>query len=172
MTIRLMRVVLVMLGVAGLGTCGAMGEEAPKPAAPATQPSQADLEAAFAARLSNAVLAGQYTLGNSAPKKDKYTLISVRKLKDDEWLFSARVQFGNKDVTIPMFIPVKWAGDTPVISVTKLKIPAMGTYTARVMIYADHYAGSGHLWGRIEKLPTTRPAGTTPPPTVGAAAKP
>jgi len=144
--------------------------DAPKPAA--TQPTQADLDAAFTARMTNAVLAGSYTMGNNGPKSDKYTIVSVRKLKDDNWLFQARVQFGGKDVTIPMIIPVKWAGDTPVISVTDLGFPGLGSYTARVMIYGDQYAGTwqdstnkahgGHMWGKIEKLPATQPATTKP----------
>jgi hypothetical protein len=141
---------------------------------PATQPTQGDLDAAFTARMTNAVLAGSYTMGNSAPKKDRYTIVSVRKLKDDNWLFQARVQFGTKDVTIPMIIPVKWAGDTPVISVTELGFPGLGSYTARVMIYGDQYAGTwqdnnnkehgGHLWGRIERAAATQPAGGTTKP--------
>jgi hypothetical protein len=142
----------------------------PPPTQPAaTQPSQKDLDAALTARLTNAVMSGHYTIGNNPPKTDKYTIVSVRKLKDDNWLFQARVQFGEKDVTIPIIIPVKWAGDTPVISVTNIGFPGLGSYTARVMIYGDQYAGTwqdnvhtthgGHLWGRIEKLPTTQPAG-------------
>ena len=140
----------------------------PPPTQPATQPSQKDLDAAFTARLTNAVMSGHYTIGNNPPKTEKYTIVSVRKLKDDNWLFQARVQFGEKDVTIPMIIPVKWAGDTPVISVTNLGFPGLGSYTARVVIYGDQYAGTwrdnvntthgGHLWGKIEKLPATQPA--------------
>ena len=48
-------------------------------------------------------------------------------------IWVSRVQFGGKDVTIPMIIPVKWAGDTPVISVTDLGFPGLGNYTARVI---------------------------------------
>ena len=143
----------------------------PKPAT--TQSAQDALDQQLTARLTNAVMAGQYTLGDKgAPKADKYTIVSVRKLKDDNWLFQARVQFGDKDVTIPMIIPIKWAGDTPVISVTNLGFPGLGSYTARVVIYGDQYAGTwssaganphgGHLWGKIEKLPTTQPATTKP----------
>jgi hypothetical protein len=145
----------------------------PRPPA-ATQPSQADLEKAFADRLTNAVMSGQYTVGKAGPKSDKYTIVSVRKLKDDNWLFTARIEFGGKDVTLPVIIPIKWAGDTPVISVTNLWFPGLGTYSARVLIYGDQYAGTwsaagpnphgGHLWGRIEKLPTTQPAATQPKP--------
>jgi hypothetical protein len=53
---------------------------------------------------------------------------------------------------------VKWAGDTPVITLTDMTIPGLGTYTARVMVYRDHYAGywsagdhGGQMWGRIER---------------------
>src|SRR3954471_15720075 len=140
-----------------------------------TQPALTPLEEQFTERLTNAVLVGHSTTNNGAPKPDRYTIVSVRKVKDDNWLFQARVQFGTKDVTIPMVIPVKWAGDTPVISVTDLGFPGLGSYTARVMIYGDQYAGTwqdnnnkahgGHLWGRIEKAAATQPAG-------GAATKP
>lgn len=63
-----------------------------------------------------------------------------------------------------MIIPVKWAGDTPVISVTDMTIPLLGTYTARVTIYKDTYAGmwsggnhGGYMWGKLEKVPTSKP---------------
>jgi hypothetical protein len=32
---------------------------------------------------------------------------------------------------------IKWAGDTPVITLTDLSIPGMGTYTARAILYND-----------------------------------
>ena len=137
---------------------------------PATQPSQADLEKSLADRLTNVTMSGQYTAGRGSPKSDKYTILSARKLAGDNWLLTARIEFGGKDVTLPMIIPIKWAGDTPVISVTNLGFPGLGSYTARVVISGDQYAGTwqangpnphgGHLWGRIEKLPTTQPAAT------------
>jgi hypothetical protein len=141
----------------------------PAAAATTTQPALTPLEKQFTERLTNAVLVGHSTTNNGAPKPDRYTILSVRKVKDDDWLFQARVQFGSKDVTIPMVIPVKWAGDTPVISVTDLGFPGLGYYTARVVISGDQYAGTwqssganphgGHLWGKIEHAAaaTTRP---------------
>src|SRR4051794_35365867 len=62
--------------------------QAQQPATPpaATQPSQADLEKAFADRLTGAVMSGQYTVGKAGPKSDKYTIVSVRKLTGDSWL--------------------------------------------------------------------------------------
>jgi hypothetical protein len=158
-------VVLLATGYSLWTSSPAIAADAAKPVA-ATQPSQADLDAKFAAQMTNVVLAGHYTLGAGAAKADKYTIASVKKLKGDDWLFSARVQFAGKDVTIPIIIPVKWAGDTPVISVTNVGFPGLGSYTARVMIYGDQYAGTwqdnnnkehgGHLWGKIEKVTETK----------------
>jgi hypothetical protein len=144
---------------------------------PTTAPSAQDvLDRQLTERLTNAVMAGSYTVGKGQPKADKYTIVSVRRLKDDNWLINARIEFGGKDVTIPMVLPIKWAGDTPVISVTNIGFPGLGTYTARVMIYGDQYAGTwesaggnrhgGLMWGRIEKAPAaaaTQPAAATRP---------
>jgi hypothetical protein len=162
---------LTLLLIALTTTLPTLAQQPPTPP-PATQPSQADLEKAFADRLTNSVMAGQYTAGRGGPKSDKYTIVSVRKLQGDNWLFTARIEFGGKDVTLPMIIPIKWAGDTPVISVTNLGFPGLGSYTARVLISGDQYAGTwqangpnphgGHLWGRIEKVATTQPAVTQP----------
>ena len=98
------------------------------------------------------------------PKHDEYTLGAVEKGEGDKWIFHASLQFGTKVITVPLEIPVLWAGDTPVISVTDFGIPGMGKYTARVMIYGNQYAGTwssprhgGYMWGRIEKAPTTQP---------------
>ena len=140
--------------------------------APATRPvpDRAALEKRFESTMSGAVLVGHFTdrsRPNAAPREERYTIQRVSKIEgdDDRWLFLCRIQFGRKDVAIPLAIPVKWAGDTPVISVTDMTIPGLGTYTARVMIDGDHYAGTwrgdahgGHLWGRIERAGTTQPA--------------
>jgi len=138
--------------------------------APATQPAneQAARDAQFVRTMNNVVLVGRFTIDgdDKPPKQERYTIASVTKLQGDLWLFNARVQFGSKDVTIPLVLPVKWAGDTPMISVTKLGMPGLGTYTARVLIYDDHYAGTwsgspthgGSLFGKIEHQPATQPA--------------
>ena len=140
----------------------AAGEPTAKGAA--TQPiDQAALDKEFAARMTNVVMNGQYTVGNRPPKADKYTIVSVQKLKGDDWLFRAQVHFYEKAFVMPMIVPIKWAGDTAVISVTDFGLPGFGTYTARVLIYKDQYAGTwgssrpggpgGHMWGKIEKAP-------------------
>ena len=59
---------------------------------------------------------------------------------------------------MPLQLEVKWADDTPVITLTDLELPNLGTYTARVLIYRGQYAGTwsnnrygGHLFGTITK---------------------
>ncbi len=113
----------------------------------------------FETTLSNAVLSGQFTItGREAPPRtESYTIHSVRKMtQGDLWVFTARIKYGKHDVTLPMPIPVKWAGDTPVISLDNLTLPGLGTFSAHVVIDGDKYAGTwthgkanGHMFGTI-----------------------
>ena len=66
------------------------------------------------------------------------------------------MQCGGRDWPVPIPVLIKWAGDTPVITLTDLAIPGMGTYTARVVLYRDQYAGTwsgkdhgGQIFGKI-----------------------
>jgi hypothetical protein len=142
-------------------------EEAPAaPAAAADSAAgQAEREAAFAKLLSGATLDGNFTMtdaaanpGNNAAKlnHDKYTLGEVKKLTGNQWQISARIEYGDHDFILPLTLPVQWAGDTPVIVVDNVGLPGLGTVSARVMFFADHYAGfwqhgtrTGHLFGVI-----------------------
>lgn len=137
---------------------------------PATQPAhdQAALERQLEQTLSNATLVGRFTVdGNNGPlKEDRYSLGQVKKMNGDWWMIPAKI--GNRDATFPLTVPIQWAGDTPVITVTDFGIPGMGKYTARVVFYGDHYAGfwsaapshQGTMFGRIEHGPATRPVET------------
>jgi hypothetical protein len=136
-------------------------------AAGTTKPAEMnELEKKFEQQMSGATLVGRFSVDSKddqLPKEDRYVITKVTKMSDDLWIFSARI--GKGKFAIPLPVPVKWAGDTPVISVTKLSIPKGGTYTARVVIYGDRYAGTwdagdhgGQMWGRIE-----RPESTTQP---------
>ncbi len=138
---------------------------------PATQPSaqqQEQLERQLEQTLSNATLVGRYSVEgqNASLKEDHYSLGTVKKMTGDLWLIPARIQYGQRDLTVPLVLPIRWAGDTPVICVTDMGLPGMGKYTARVMIYGDHYAGTwsagpkhqGMLIGRIEHAPATQPS--------------
>lgn len=133
-------------------------DEPAKPGKPALD--RAALEKQFEETMSGATMIGSFTVQGADKDKplasEKYTLGRVRKVKDDFWLFETRIQYGDHDVTLPLTLEVKWAGDTPVITLTDLPIPGLGTFTARVVVYRDEYAGTwsgsshgGHLFGRI-----------------------
>jgi len=122
-----------------------------------------DLENEFKKKLSGVVLVGYFSVAeNKDLHEEKYTIKSVSKLATGLWLFKVRIQYGSHDLTVPLPLNVKWAGDTPVITLTDFSVPGLGKYTARVLIYQDQYAGTwsgkdigGHLFGRIvreEKL--------------------
>jgi hypothetical protein len=124
------------------------------------------LEKQFGQKLSHCRMIGYFSIvgQEGPPKQDEYTLGAVTRGDGDKWIFNSSLQFGKRVINVPLEIPVLWAGDTPVISVTDMTIPGMGTYTARVMIYGDHYAGTwsspkhgGYMWGRIQPAPTTQP---------------
>lgn len=133
---------------------------------------QAELEAKFAKTMSHAVMKGSFTVGEIKPgeplKEDKYTLGEVKKLENGKWLINTRIQYGDHDVTVPLTLDVLWAGDTPVITLTKFQVPGLGQFTARVLVYENQYAGTwdggdhgGHLFGVIEH-PEKEPAADKP----------
>jgi hypothetical protein len=134
-----------------------------EPLAAQQAPGAADnpLHAQFAELLHDVTLKGQFTVVGSdrPPASEAYTIKSVQKLPDgDYWLFQARIKYGENDVTLPLPLEVKWAGDTPVITLSELTIPGLGTFSARVVIDKQKYAGTwshgdkgGHLFGVIEK---------------------
>lgn len=124
---------------------------------------RAALEKAFAEKMTGATLVGSFTITGrnetKPPRPERYELGTVKKLKGDSWLWVAKIQYGNKDtkVPLPLTLTVKWAGDTPVITLTNFTVPGLGTFTARVLFYGDKYVGTwqhgkvgGHMFGRIE----------------------
>jgi hypothetical protein len=156
--------VVVMLA-AGSSMADESEDSVPKSAPKANDPSpkQEELEEAFSKMLSGATLEGSFTStgkGADATKlsREKYTLGEVKKLDGNYWLVPARIEYGDKDITVPLMLPVRWAGDTPVIVVDEVVLPGFGAVSARVMFFADHYAGywkhgrsGGHLFGTISR---------------------
>jgi hypothetical protein len=148
--------------------------EAPAASAPATSTpadttakpseSQATLEAKLSKMLSGAMLEGSFTVtgaGGDSTKlsREKYTLGEVKKMGGDVWLFPTRIEYGGKDVTLPIPLPIRWAGDTPVGVVDSVNLPGFGEVSARVMFFNGHYAGfwqhgkhSGTLFGEIHSV--------------------
>lgn len=118
-------------------------------------------EKKFAEQMTNVVLEGTFTVTgkkDQSPKPERYEIESARKIGNDVWTITARVKYGKHDVKVPIPVKVLWAGDTPMISLTDLSIPGLGTFTSRVLFYEDRYAGTwqhgkvgGHLFGTLKK---------------------
>jgi hypothetical protein len=145
-------------------------QETAKPAKPA--PTREELIKKLATDLTGVKLVGSFTVtgkGEMTPKEEEYTITSAMKLDEpDLWLLKARIKYGKTDTTVPIPLEIKWAGDTPVITLTNLEIPGLGTFSSRVVIYEGRYAGTwqhgdvgGHLFGvlkRDEKPAEEKPA--------------
>ena len=157
----------LMAAVMMLTQQGFSAEEKKKTA----EPTQEELEKQFSEKLTGAVLNGTFTIQGTSksPSSDKYTISSAKKIAGDNWVITARMQYGNHDVNFPFPVKVKWAGDTPVITVTEFTFPGIGTFTARVLFYGDRYAGTwqhdkvgGHMTGLIERAPAQDSKTKTP----------
>jgi hypothetical protein len=122
--------------------------------------SLTDLERDFTERMRNVALVGHFTIegrdtGGGSP--ERYEIAQAVKVGDDRWRFDVHMVYGSVDVTLPVVVPIVWAGDTPMVSITDFTIPTLGTFTARVFFYDDRYGGSwqhgqfgGLMYGEIE----------------------
>lgn len=147
-------VLLVAFGLGWLvGTAG-IGRAAPRT-------SLNELERRFTDQLHGASLVGRFTIAGREDRQaspDRYDISSVEKLAGNDWRFNVRMRYGSVDATLPVVVTMLWAGDTPIITMTDVTIPTLGTFTARVFFYGDRYAGTwqhgqfgGHMFGRIQK---------------------
>jgi hypothetical protein len=112
----------------------------------------------FERMMNGAVLVGHSTLDgkDGLSGEERYSIDRVSQISGDVFMFQARMKLEGHEIPVPIPVTVKWAGDTPVIEVTDLGIPGMGSYTARVVLYRDRYAGTwsgkdhgGQLFGAI-----------------------
>ena len=120
-----------------------------------------DAEREFAERMRDVSLIGTFTITgreDGSPRPDRYDISSVEKVGDDLWRFSARMHCCGVDGALPVVVPLRWNGDTPMIMMTDVNLPGLGTFTVRLFFYGDRYAGTwqhgavgGHMSGRIEK---------------------
>lgn len=145
---------------------------APTTPTPPAKPvlDRAALEKQFAESLDGAVLQGVWQMTTegglkgtgklSEPREESYHIAKATKLNDDQWVIQARIQFADKDVTIPVPVRVVWAEDTAIITLSDLSMPLLGTYSARVMVHNGFYSGvwysnpqnyGGVMSGRILK---------------------
>jgi hypothetical protein len=109
--------------------------------------TQEELEANFKSSLTKATFNGRWCMiakdGQLGPEKeDKYSIQSVAKIGGEMWLINARIQYGKHDFVAPIPVQVKWAGDTPVITLDKVGVAGSGEYSARVLVYNKTYAGT------------------------------
>jgi hypothetical protein len=134
-------------------------------APPATAPKVAldEKEQAFADLLNKSVMVGRFTFDRNGDDvagdhDERYEIQSATKVSDHHWIVNSRIKYGKLDVVVPVPVEVHWADDTPVLCVTDLEIPLVGSeFTARVMFFDGRYAGTwrhgkvgGLMTGRIE----------------------
>ena len=121
--------------------------------------TQDELDRDFEQMMSGVTLVGGSTRlsDDQVAGGERYVIEGVSKMVGDTWLVRTRFQCcGQSNVVLPIPVTIKWAGDTPVITLTDFSIPGMGTYTARVLLYRDQYAGTwsgknggGQIFGKI-----------------------
>ena len=92
------------------------------------------------------------------PKQDEYTITSATHVGGDYWLLTSRIQYKDIDVSLPVPVIIRWASTTPLIMLEEVTLPGMGTFSARVLIHRNRYAGTwqhdgvgGHLFGTLSK---------------------
>ena len=120
-----------------------------------------DAERQFIERMRDVSLIGSFTVSgreDGAPRPDRYEISSVEKVGNDLWRFNAKMNCCGVRGAIPVVVPLRWNGDTPMIMMTDTSLPGLGTFTVRLFFYNDRYAGTwqhgnvgGHMSGRIEK---------------------
>jgi hypothetical protein len=106
--------------------------------------SQDNLDRQLRAMMTGATLVGHSTLLNreGVSGEERYAIDAISKIGSETWLIKTRMKLGSREIPFPIPVVIKWAGDTPVITLTDLYIPGVGTYTARAVLYRDQYAGT------------------------------
>lgn len=150
-------------------SAAALGQATSQPATLLPEPSRTreQLERDLQEMLTNVELVGSYRMTTDLKGRqplgpassEKYTIVAAAPDADGYWIFTARVQYGEHDVQLPMRLKVVWAGDTPIVTVDQVTFPGLGTYSARVMFYNGYYSGTwfgancgGVLAGEIRKI--------------------
>jgi hypothetical protein len=117
----------------------------------------------FQKMMTKVKLVGNFTIEGSEKDellKDEYVVEKVKKGDEgDLWVITARIKYGNVDLSVPVPVEVKWAGKTPVITLDNITIPGLGTFSSRVVLDQGKYAGTwthdkvgGHMFGKIVPL--------------------
>lgn len=120
-----------------------------------------DVERPFVERMKGVNLVGSYTVAGAeslGSRPEGYGIKSVEKVGDDLWRFNAEMHCCGVDGSVPVVVPLRFVGDTPMIMMTETTLPGIGTFTVRLFFYGDRYSGTwqhgdrgGQMSGRIEK---------------------
>ena len=132
-------------------------------------PEMNAMEKRFQEDMTGVTLKGFFTVGDSGETKDDaYMIEKVTKVGPELWNFDARISYQKRDFKATVKVPVKWAGDTPVLTLSNYLIKGQGVYSARILVFNGMYAGTwgaadhgGKMFGKIEKA--APPAPSAPP---------
>ena len=159
---------IISLALLGLATGWTSAAE---PASPGETPKETtpnDRIKSLEKLLTGAKLSGRFTVKgkeDKPPAPEEYTITNARKLIDgDQWMITARIKYGDTNKVFLVPIDIRWAGDTPIMTLDKVTIPGLGTFSTRVVIHDGMYAGTwqhdevgGHLFGTIERAEGDKP---------------
>ena len=120
-----------------------------------------EVERQFADRMRDVNLVGSFSVTGTddrTPKPERYGIKSVEKVGTDLWRFNAEMHCCGMDGAVPVVVPLRFVGDTPMIMMTDTSLPGIGTFTVRLFFHGDRYSGTwqhgengGYMSGRIEK---------------------
>ena len=116
-------------------------------------------EKRFKESITNVTLSGLFTEdGIAEMSEDRYVIEGATKGKDDQWKFDARIEYNKKEIKFALPAEVKWAGDTPVVTINNFPIRGAGTFQARILFFNGSYAGTwvgkkrgGKIFGNVIK---------------------
>ena len=156
---RIMQKLLVTLPLLVVTSAVAVGQDAEQ----AEEKVQKERDKIIMDLLDGTALVGVFTTddqpADKPPAAERYEITKVQKMTDSLYAITARIKYGKLDVRVPIAVPVKWAGMTPVITMDNFEIPRVGTFSARVLFHGKRYVGTwqhgkvgGHMYGRLEKL--------------------
>lgn len=119
-------------------------------------------ERELAALLTGSTWTGTFTIDGqpNAKHDESYAIESAEKQTGSLWLLKSRMKFGDVDATVPVPITIVWADETPMMQLKKVTLPGLGTFSCRILIDGDRYAGTwqhdavgGHMFGKITRTP-------------------
>ena len=129
---------------------------------PPTDKAQQDLIVRLEKYLTGTKWTGNFVVdGKEKLISEHYEILSAKKSEfGDKWNLTVRIKYGGHDMTLPLPpIEIKFAGQTPVITIDRVSIPGLGTFDSRVVIRQGKYAGTwkhgeagGFLFGTIQSM--------------------